>query len=92
MDSALVENDLSILWGGTRGAAGGETSSSDDGDDENEIAFPRKDAADLKNREQAPLIIKEFFSRSDGLTLSIPLKKKSRNKFNFQPQSRARGR
>ena len=42
------------------GAAGGETSSSDDGDDENEIAFPRKDAADLKNREQAPLIIKDF--------------------------------
>ena len=54
--------------------------------------MPRKDAADLKNREQAPLIMKEFFFRSDGLTLSIPLKKKSRNKFDFQPQSRARGR
>jgi hypothetical protein len=30
-----------------------------------------------KNRELAALIIKEFFSRSDDLTLSIPLKKNS---------------
>jgi len=46
IDSALVKDDSSS-GEEDEGAAGGETSSSDDGDEENEIAFPREDAADL---------------------------------------------
>ena len=46
MDSALVK-DESSSGQEEEGAAGCETSWYDDGDDENEIAFPREDAADI---------------------------------------------
>ena len=46
MDSGLVK-DESSSGEEDEGAAGGETSSSDEGGEENEIVFPREDAADL---------------------------------------------
>ena len=46
MDSAIVKNESSS-GEEDEGAAGGDTSSSGDEGDENEIVFPREDAADL---------------------------------------------
>ena len=46
LDSAIVK-DESSSGEEDEGAAGGESSSSGDEGDENEIVFPRKDAADL---------------------------------------------
>ena len=46
MDSGLVK-DESSSGEEDEGAACGETSSSDEGGEENEIVFPREDAADL---------------------------------------------